>query len=74
MNDVYGEACFSQNRLNMGLLLWAQVKKTTQGVETHWIISKEKVPGRAISKEGHSDKSSGTWKDTSLLISLKKVQ
>ena len=29
------------NKLNMGLLQQAGVKKTVYGVETHWLFSKE---------------------------------
>ena len=43
------------NGLNMGLLLWAWVKKTVQGMEPHWYSNKEKVSDAAVSKEGHAD-------------------
>ena len=33
------------NELNMGLLLWARVKKIVHGVETHWLSRKRKHPG-----------------------------
>ena len=35
------------NGLNIGLLLWAQIKKTVHGVET--------VPGSAVGKGGQTD-------------------
>ena len=50
------------NELNMSLLLWACIEKTIHAIETHWFSYKEKVLGSEISKEGHADKSSGTWK------------
>ena len=31
------------------------VEKPVDEVETRWLSSKEKVPGAAISKEGHGD-------------------
>ena len=31
------------------------VEKTVHGVEMHWLSDKEKVPGVAVSKEGHVD-------------------
>ena len=43
------------NGLKMGLPRQACVKKTVHVVEIHWITSKEKVPGEAVSKEGHAD-------------------
>ena len=46
MFDVYGgETC---------LPLWVWVEKTIDGVEIHWLSSKEKVPDAAVSKEGHA--------------------
>ena len=55
---VWREVCFRQklftNGLNMGLLLWARVKKIVYGVKTHWLSGKEKVPGIVVSKEGHA--------------------
>ena len=41
--------------LQVGLPLWAWVKKTDQGVETQGLSSKEKVSGAVVSKEGHPD-------------------
>ena len=35
----------------MGLL----VEKTFHGVKIHWLSSKGKVPGAAVSKEGYAD-------------------
>ena len=59
IHDMYQETCFSQkifaNGQNMGLPLWAWVEKTVYGVETHWLFGKEKIPGTAVSKEGHAD-------------------
>ena len=43
------------NGLNMGLHLQAGVEKTVHGVKTHWLSSKEKVPGVAVCKKGHAD-------------------
>ena len=78
MCNVYGEACFSKkkmftNGLNMGLTLWAWTEKTVHGIETHWLSCKEKVLGATDSKE-YRVESSGTEKDSSLLISLKMVE
>ena len=56
------------NVLNMGLPLQTWVEKTVHGVEAHWPSCKEKVLGAAVSKKCLA----GTWKDLSLLISLKK--
>ena len=36
----------------MGLLLGARVELIVDGVETHRLSGKEKVPGSAVSKEG----------------------
>ena len=59
MHGVYWEAYFSQrifsNGLNMGLPIQAWVDKSVHRVETYWLSGKEKVPGTAISKEGHAD-------------------
>ena len=48
--DVYGEASLSPkiftDRLNMGLPLRTKIKQ---------LSCKEKVPGAAVSKEGHAD-------------------
>ena len=33
----------------------AQVEKTVDGVETHWLSGKETVPGATFCKEGHAD-------------------
>ena len=57
----------------MGLPQWALVKKTDNGVETHWLSSKEKASGAAISKEGHAD-TLLRHERTHDLISLKKVE
>ena len=43
------------NGLNIALPLRAQDEKTVNGVEIHWLSSKEKVPGTAISKEDHNE-------------------
>ena len=43
------------NWVNISLPLETWVKKTVHGVEAHWLSSKEKVPGSAISKEGQAD-------------------
>ena len=42
------------NWLNIDLPLQAWVEKTVHGMETHWLSSKEKVPGAAVSKESHA--------------------
>ena len=55
----------------MSLPWWTQVEKKVHGAETRWLSGKEKVPGAAVSKEGHAD---SLLKDLLLLISLKKVQ
>ena len=60
------------NGLIMGLSLQACVKKTVYRVKTHWLSSNEKVPSAAISNENNTLQYFGTWKDSSLLISLKK--
>ena len=62
MYDSYQEACFCQtniNRLNIDLLLWARVEKTIHGMETHWLLSKEKLLGTVVCKEGYADSLSG---------------
>ena len=59
------------NWINMGLLQWAWVKKTVDGVKTHGLSGKEKVPDTAVSKGGAADSLLGQ-KDLWLLISLKK--
>ena len=43
------------DKLNMSLPLWAWVKKTICGVETHRLSHKEKVLGAVVSKEGHAE-------------------
>ena len=43
------------NELNIGLPLWARIKKTVDKVKTHWLFSKEKILDTVISKEGHAD-------------------
>ena len=52
MCDVYTEEYSSQKiftkRLKMGLPLWAWDKKIRN--KTHWLSSKEKVPGVAVKK------------------------
>ena len=61
MCDMYGDAYFTKKNvfftsgLNIGLLLWARVKKTAHEMETHWLSSKVKVLGTAVSKEGQAD-------------------
>ena len=62
------------NGLTIGFPLGTWVKKTVHGVETNWLSSKEKVLDKAVNKEGYADSFSGAWNDSSLLISLKKVQ
>ena len=61
------------NGLNIGLPLRAWIEQTVHGVETYR-LSKEKVSGAAASKKRSYWQSSRTWKDSSLLISFKKVQ
>ena len=39
----------------MSLLQQTWIKKTFDGVETHWLFGKEKVPSEAVSKEGDAD-------------------
>ena len=39
----------------MGSLRWAWVEKTVNGVEPHWLPSKEKALGEEVSKEGNAD-------------------
>ena len=53
--------------------LQVKIKKTIYGVKTHRLSGEEKVSNTTFSKEGHAYRL-GTWKDQSLLISLKKVQ
>ena len=52
MCNMYGEACFHQKiftiGLNIGLPLQTWIEKTVHGVETHWLATKEKVPGAAV--------------------------
>ena len=63
MYDVHGEICFSYekkmeiftNGLNIVLSQWGQIKKIIYVVETHWLSSKEKVPGAVVRKEDHTD-------------------
>ena len=43
------------NGVKMGLPLQTWIEKTVYTVETHWLSSKEKVPGIAVHKEGHAD-------------------
>ena len=43
------------NELNMILPQWTWVKKTVCGVETHWLLGKEKVTGAVVSREGDAD-------------------
>ena len=52
------------NRLNMGLILWAWIKKTVNGVETHK-LSRKKVWCAVVSKEDNAEYS-GTLKVTLL--------
>ena len=77
MHDVYGEACFYRKYLWIGKAKVCQYEpelKRVHVVETYWLSNKENVLGAVVSEEGHADSSSGTWKDQSLLISLKTVQ
>ena len=57
--DIYKESCFGEkmftNGLKMGLSLLVWIEKTVHEVEIHWLSSKEKVPGTAVSKEGDAD-------------------
>ena len=39
----------------MNLYQWARVKKTVDGVETHWLSTKEKVLSAMVSKGGHAE-------------------
>ena len=39
----------------MGLPLQAKDKMTVHVVKTHWLTNKERMPGAAVSNEGHSD-------------------
>ena len=41
--------------LDLGLLLWVWFEKTGHGVETPIISNKVKIPGTAVSKEGHAE-------------------
>ena len=43
------------NGLNIGLPLLTWTKKIAHEVNTHWLSSKKKVLGLAVSKEGHAD-------------------
>ena len=62
MYGIYGEACFSLNKnkntftngWNMGLPLWAWIKKIIYGVGT--LSGKERVPGVVVLHEGHADR------------------
>ena len=65
MCNIYGEACFSEKNPDK----FAH-EKVVHGIETHWLSSKEKVPGTVVSKEGHPDKSFGIWKKPLEFISL----
>ena len=72
MCDVYRKACFCRkvfkNRLNKGSAIPSLSHKVHE-IEKHWLSGKEKVLGTVEKKV----MSSVTWKDLSLLISLKKV-
>ena len=46
----------------MGLTLEAWVEKTVHRMDTHWLSSTEKVPGAAVSNEGHADSLLGHWR------------
>ena len=52
--DVYRESIFT-NGLNMDLPLWAWVKKTVHGMETHWLFCKEKVQDSVVSTRDITD-------------------
>ena len=43
------------NKLNITLPLQAWVENTVSGVKIHWLSSKEKVLGAAVSKDSHAD-------------------
>ena len=58
---------FFTNGLNMGLPLRAWVGKTAHEAKTHWLSSKEKVPGTAVSK-----KAMRKFSETSLLFFCKQ--
>ena len=78
IRDVYGEAYFSKNifrnRLNMGFSLWDWVEKAVYGVEAHWFFRKEKNSWHIGQYRRLCWQSLEVWKDSSQLISLKKVQ
>ena len=44
-----------RNGLKMGFSLRAGVEERVHVVETNRLSAKEKVPGAAVSKEGHAD-------------------
>ena len=60
MCDLCREVCSSQKTFTNGLIIglpqWAWVEKIIHGVEAHWLSCKEKVPGVAVSKDGHADR------------------
>ena len=58
----------------MGLSLRAWIEKTVPKVKILWLLSKEKVSGTVVIKEGHTDCLLGAWNDFLLLIYLKKVK
>ena len=62
------------NELYMCVSLRAWVRKKVHWEETHQLSNHEKVLDAVVSKEGHASLAPGTWKDLSLLISLKKVK
>ena len=66
MSVVCGGACFCEkvltNKQDIALPLWTKVEKTVNGVETHWISRKERVPGAVVSKEGDFESLLGNWK------------
>ena len=57
--DVYGVTCFSEKMftvgLNMGLPLGTGVEQNSPCRANTMTLSKEKVPGAKVSKEGHAD-------------------
>ena len=57
----------------MDLTLRAWVEKTVYAVETRWLSGKEKFRVQRRQKAMWYWQSSGAWKDSSQLSSLKKV-
>ena len=78
MYDVYRKVYFSQkniyNQAKHGFAstsLNEKKKKSVHGVEIHWLSGKGKIPGVAVSKEGHADRVE-VWKDVSYWCPLKR--